>query len=142
MSLLIAASSAHAEALAAIHATAFPPAEQWNADSIAILVAQPGAFGFIHADGAMVLARVAADEGEILTLATAPALRRQGHARELLLAAQARAAGAGARSIFLEVSEANEPAKGLYDSLGYRQVGLRPFYYGATSAMILRFVFG
>ncbi len=138
MSRLVAATPAHAPAMAAIHAAAFAPSERWGTDAMAIQVALPGAFGFIDPDGAMVLARVAADEAEILTLATAPTLRRQGRGRELLAAAQASAAGAGARTMFLEVSETNDAARGLYAAMGYREVGRRPRYYGATAALTLR----
>src|SRR5437763_170902 len=67
-----AADSAHAEALACIHSRAFPEGERWGADAMALQLGLPGAFGFIDAEGGMVLARVAADEAEILTLAVLP----------------------------------------------------------------------
>lgn len=138
MSRLVTATPAHASAMAAIHAAAFALGERWGMDAMAIQVALPGAFGFIDPDGAMILARVAADEAEILTLATIPALRRQGRGRELLAAAQASAISAGARTMFLEVSEANDAARGLYAAMGYRQIGRRPRYYGETAALALR----
>ncbi len=138
MSPLVAATPAHAAAMAAIHAAAFPRAERWGEDAMAIQVALPGAFGLIDPEGAMVLARVAADEAEILTLATSPALRRQGRGRLLLRAAQASAARAGARAMFLEVSEANIAARELYEAMGYAPVGCRPRYYGAAAALTLR----
>ena len=138
MSRLVAATPSHAAAMATIHAAAFPLGQQWGVDAMAIQVALPGAFGLIDPDGALVLARVAADEAEILTLATVPSLRRQGRGRGLLTAAHANAARAGARVMFLEVSEANLPARGLYAAMGYRQVGRRPRYYGETAALTLR----
>jgi len=45
------AAQAHAAALAAIHATAFPPAEAWGADAISLQLALPGAFGLIDERG-------------------------------------------------------------------------------------------
>ena len=138
MSTLVAAAPVHAAAMTAIHAAAFPPGQRWGADAMAIQLGLPGAFGFIDARGAMVLARVAADEAEILTLATSPPLRRQGCGRRLLAAAQASAARSGAEAMFLEVSEANLAARGLYAAMGYVQVGRRPRYYGATAALTLR----
>src|SRR4029079_11031756 len=50
--------------LADIHAASF--AEPWSASALAELVASPGAFGFGGDDG-FTLARVVADEAEILT---------------------------------------------------------------------------
>ncbi|OJY65684.1 MAG: ribosomal-protein-alanine acetyltransferase [Rhodospirillales bacterium 70-18] len=129
----------HAAALAAIHAASFPPRERWGADAMALQLGLPGAFGLIDPAGGMVLARVAADEAEILTLAVAPALRRQGRARALLEAAAARAARAGAAALFLEVSAANAAARALYESCGFARVGLRTRYYSdGADALVMR----
>ena len=138
----VPATPAHAAAMAAIHAAAFPAGQRWGADAMAIQVAQPGAFGLIDLDGAMVLARVAADEAEVLTVATAPRMRRQGRARALLESAHGHAQRAGARCVFLEVSEANEPARALYAALGYVGVGRRPRYYGEVAALTMRLALG
>ena len=71
----------------------------------------PGAFGWIDAAGGMVLARVAADEAEILTLAVAPGARRGGVARRLMQAAMAEGARRHAASMVLEVGVANAAAR-------------------------------
>jgi ribosomal-protein-alanine N-acetyltransferase len=76
--------------MAAIHAEAFPPGEAWSAEIFAAQLGLPGVFGLIDERGGMILLRVAVDEAEILTLAVAPAARRQGMGR-----ARRRAAGAG-----------------------------------------------
>ncbi len=44
----------------------------------------PGTFGFLDARGGFILARSAGGEAEILTLAVAPAARRQGLGRALV----------------------------------------------------------
>ena len=75
------------------------------------------------------IVRSAGDEAEILTLAVDPSHRRQGLARALLAAAIDSLRKAGAKRLFLEVDEANEPARGLYQSLGAVAVGRRPRYY-------------
>lgn len=49
-----------------------------------------------------------------------PAQRRQGLAREAVGVLAREAQAAGARSIYLQVEEANEPAVRLYSSLGFR----------------------
>lgn len=132
------ASVAHAPAMALIHAAAFPPGARWGDDALALQLGLPGAFGFIDAQGGFVLARVAADEAEILTLAVDPAARRAGLGRSLMQAAMARAAERGALMMLLEVAEGNVAARGLYRSLAFTMVGRRARYYGAEDALVLR----
>ncbi len=136
---LLAAGPAHAAVLASIHAASFPPAEQWDEAGFATQLALPGYFGLIDPRGGFVLARVAADEAEILTLAVAPPLRRLGCGRALLNAAGMRAALLGAGAMFLEVSEANGGARALYALCGFREVGRRRRYYASgETALVLR----
>jgi ribosomal-protein-alanine N-acetyltransferase len=136
---VITASLAHAAVCAAIHLDAFPPIDAWNAQAFAELLAGPGVHGLIDARGGLVLVRQVADEAEILTLATAPALRRQGVARQLLAAALDWARVQGARTVFLEVSEANVPARALYAAAGFVGCGRRPRYYtDGSDALVLR----
>jgi [ribosomal protein S18]-alanine N-acetyltransferase len=135
------AAGAHAEALAYIHARAFPEGERWGAGAMALQLGLPGAFGFIEAAGGMVLARVAADEAEILTLAVLPQQRRRGLARALLERAMQAAAERGARTMFLEVAEANRAARAVYEAAGFVEVGQRRGYYrGGGGALVLRAV--
>lgn len=140
---LIQATSAHNHVMAAIHAASFPAKERWGADAMALQIALPGAFGFLAGargvPGGFVLARVAADEAEILTLAVLPASRRAGLAGMLLRAAWSRAAAAGETRILLEVAEDNTAARALYAKIGFEQVGRRRGYYGAgADALVLR----
>jgi [ribosomal protein S18]-alanine N-acetyltransferase len=135
---MIRASVAHAPALAAIHAASFPPGETWGVDAFAIQLALPGVFALLDPEGALILARVAADEAEILTLAVVPELRGKGHARALLGEAAATAAAAGAKTLFLEVSEANAPARRLYEAAGFAPAGRRRRYYpDGSDALVL-----
>ena len=136
---LEAAGPAHAEALAFLHARAFPEGERWGAEAMALQLGLPGAFGWIAPCGGMILARVAADEAEVLTLAVDPARRRAGLGRTLLDAALATAAGRGAKAMFLEVSEANWAARALYGLAGFVEIGRRRAYYRAGGdALVLR----
>ena len=131
--------AAHAEALAAIHAAAFPPDEAWSATVISLHAGLPGGFGFIDASGGMVLARTVMDEAEILTLAVLPQARRQGLGYRLLQAAMTRAAGTDARIMFLEVAEDNIPARTLYARCGFIAVGRRKRYYAnGDDALVMR----
>src|SRR5580658_7161355 len=97
---LEAAGVAHAAAMAAIHGAAFPPNEAWGADAFALQLALPGVFGWLDRRGGVILARVAADEAEVLTLAVAPEARRQGIGTRLFDAAMSLAASRGARTAF------------------------------------------
>ncbi len=133
------ASPYHAEAMAVLHAQAFPPAERWDAAAMRAQLGSPGVFGLLEPAGGMVLARVAADEAEILTLGVAPDARRQGIARGLLRAAGEHAAAKGAAALFLEVSAANLPAQALYAAAGFTEVGRRRRYYAdGSDALVLR----
>ena len=130
---------AHAAAMAAIHRTAFPRGEAWGTDAIALQLALPGVIGWLDRRGGMILARVAADEVEVLTLAVAPAARRRGLGTRLLYAAMTLATSRGARVAFLEVSIGNVAARTLYARAGFTPTGRRPRYYAdGTDALVLR----
>jgi ribosomal-protein-alanine N-acetyltransferase len=132
---------------AALHASAF--AFPWpQGDIEALLMARTtvadGAFGSKTNDlQGFILCRLAADEGEILTIAVAPRKRRKGLAARLLGASIARLSALGAKSLFLEVEAENTAARALYKRFGFEVVGERKSYYrkadGTTAlAYILR----
>ncbi len=136
---MIAAGPAAAAALAAIHAGAFPPEQTWDEAAFATQLALPGVFARMDPAGGMVLARVAGDEAEILTLAVLPGRRRRGIGRALLAAALAEAGARGAQALFLEVAEANRPARALYQAFGFVAVGVRRGYYAdGADGLVLR----
>jgi ribosomal-protein-alanine N-acetyltransferase len=88
-----------------------------------------------------IVSRVVLEEAEILSIAVASPRRGSGLARQLLDINLRRLAGLGARSVFLEVDEANVPALRLYRRAGFREVGRREAYYPAgrgSAALILR----
>lgn len=120
--------------LAALHKACFR--DFWTVQAIAQLLATPGTFAFAGAQG-FVLARVAGDEAEILTIAVMPGAQRRGLGRALLAAAAAHAAGLGARRLFLEVSTANAAALALYRGAGFDEVSRRKAYYGDQDALVL-----
>lgn len=136
------------DAAAALHAEAFH--QSWSGDEFASLLAQPGTFGFTaRGDGpaarplGMVLARLAAGEGEILTVAVAKAARGRGVGRLLMDNVLQRLHEERAEALFLEVEETNAPALALYRRLRFEEVGRRPAYYAGTdgrrtSALVLR----
>jgi len=122
-----------AEIVARIHASCFD--EDWNAATIKKVLAMPGAFGFTaRADPAsdiagFALARIVADECELLSLGVAPNWRGLGIGGGLFDAAMVRACALNAVRFYLEVAEDNTDALRLYAVRGLVSVGRRPDYY-------------
>jgi ribosomal-protein-alanine N-acetyltransferase len=73
--------------------------------------------------------RLVVDEMQVMNVAVDPSCRRRGLARRLLAFAMARAARAGARRALLELRAGNREALALYESLGFRSLGVRRGYY-------------
>ena len=75
---------------------------------------------------------------EFPVLATDPAHQGRGHMKKLL--SEVISARCQAAEIWLEVHEANLPARSLYNSLGFAEVGRRPRYYadGGTALLLSR----
>ena len=69
------------------------------------------------------------DEVHILNVATHPDDRRKGHARRLLDHVLDFARRKGCRFVTLEVRKSNTGAQTLYESLGFKPIGVRPHYY-------------
>ena len=118
-----------AEALAAIHAEVFPASAAWDAATMTALLGLAGVFGFRCGSEGFILVRHVLDEAEILTLAVLPASRRRGLGAVLVETAAATATALGAGRMFLEVAEANGPARALYRAMEFERIGLRRNYY-------------
>ncbi|RLP69331.1 ribosomal-protein-alanine N-acetyltransferase [Mycetocola reblochoni] len=87
-----------------------------------------------------VLAPERSGDADIQTIAVADAARGRGWGRLLVSELMALAAGRGARELFLEVREDNPVAQGLYRSLGFEQIAVRPGYYQpeGVDALVMR----
>jgi ribosomal-protein-alanine N-acetyltransferase len=90
-----------------------------------------------------VIARHAAGEAEVLSIAVDASARGCGLGGKLLQRNLQRLAGLGVREVFLEVGADNAPALALYDRMGFAQVGKRERYYGDgpaldSTALVLR----
>ncbi len=132
---------ADAAAIAAVHGASFK--RGWGEDEIYRLLIENNVVAHRAMSGArligFILARRAAGEAEILSVAIAPAWRGRALARPLLDLHLRRLAGLGVRSVFLEVGERNAPAARLYRRAGFREVGRRQGYYeGGATALVLR----
>jgi [ribosomal protein S18]-alanine N-acetyltransferase len=69
------------------------------------------------------------DELHVNTMAVDHPHRRHGLALQLMRHVMAEAARQGARRATLEVRESNEPARRLYEALGFQVTAIRPCYY-------------
>lgn len=132
---LLALTAQDAESMAALHALAFEVA--WTASAFASLVQSPGVFALaVKGESGLesfIVIRAVAGEAEILTLATAPASRRRGLARNLLDSGLKLSAQTGAEKVFLEVAHDNRAAIDLYQDCDFRPTGRRSAYYARRS---------
>ena len=130
---LLWASPERAEDVAAIHAELFAPS--WNRDAMQMLLEHPYAASLIaivgpeRDKGGFVLAQVAGDEAEILSVGVIPKWQRLGLGRRLVEGLIRAVQRADARRLFLEVAVDNLAALKLYEALDFRRVGRRPKYY-------------
>jgi [ribosomal protein S18]-alanine N-acetyltransferase len=121
--------------MAALHRSCFP--RPWDEAAMATFIASPDTLcllGSVNhqtepAPAGFLIARKAADEAELLTLAVVPGRRRAGVARALLTAAMAMLGESGAKQLLFEVEEGNDAAVEIYRSLGATVVGRRARYY-------------
>lgn len=136
------ASRADVAALAVLERAAFD--DPWSVAQLTEALGWSGAIAFV-VDGSRgiagyVLGRVVVDEGEILSIAVDPALRRAGLGRALLDGALAAMVDRGARAAWLEVRVSNAAARAMYGAAGFVAAGLRRGYYRQPpeDALVLR----
>ncbi|KAA0580301.1 GNAT family N-acetyltransferase [Azospirillum sp. B21] len=140
------AGSLESGVVAALQQACFPE-DPWDEASVATLTAPPAGFAVIALDVqdqpvGFVMARVAAEDAEILAIGVLPQARQGGVGRLLVEAAVAGSGDLGATALFLEVAEDNQAAWTLYKACGFFSVGRRPGYYkrpdGRVAALVLR----
>ncbi|MEO0496632.1 MAG: GNAT family N-acetyltransferase [Pseudomonadota bacterium] len=125
--------------LASLHAQAFP--RPWTDGEFEKLVADEAnlSLGLREASHSPVRAfllirrAIAAGEAEILSIAVDQAWQRRGLGYRLLDESVRRLNADSLESLFLEVDETNQPARALYDRLGFEVVGRRKGYYSTPS---------
>ena len=114
---IVTMEAVHVPQVAALEKAVFP--DPWSERSVASELDNPLSLWLVAQAGDVVLGYVGSQsvmgEADMMNLAVAPAARRQGLAR--------------AHSLTLEVRASNGPAKMLYESMGFVQVGRRPGYY-------------
>lgn len=130
------ATAADAGALAALYAEALPPG--WPAEELAEACSDPSRAVFKATEGSylhgFLILQFAADEAEILAIATAKDWRRRGLAASLLRRGISACQDRIMSCIYLEVAENNTPARRLYEKFGFVVIGRRENYYRSSSS--------
>ena len=140
------AQPADADPLSAIERRCF--GDPWSPAGFRYALLTPGTFGLVAERGSAVLgyliARLVADEAEVLNLAVVPEARRRGIGGALLRAGLERCTEDQVKEVFLEVRESNHNARALYLAHGFRAVGQRAAYYRnpPEDAVVLRLTLG
>ena len=107
--------------------------DPWTRADILNILSSEGAMCYTaKKDGkviAYIVGRTVIPEGEIYRIATLPEYRGRGVAYRLLDFAVKTERGSGLESLFLEVRKNNLPARALYASYGFTEIGIRKNYY-------------
>ena len=107
--------------------------EAWSEKSVASELTNQLSLWLVALDGERVSGYVGSQsvlgESDMMNVAVHPDYRRQGIAEKLCLALVEALKEKGNHCLTLEVRASNEPAKALYEKLGFIQVGLRKNYY-------------
>jgi ribosomal-protein-alanine N-acetyltransferase len=135
---LLWAAPERAHEIADLHGRLFDP--PWDAESVAQLIEHPAAAAFVaqmrgpKALAGFLIAQIAADEAEILSIGVAPEWQRRGIARHMVEGLVRAAQRAQVKRLFLEVAVTNTAANRLYRGLGFEPVGRRAGYYQRPGA--------
>ena len=118
--------------------------DPWCAEAVASELDNPLSLWLVAVAGDAVIGYVGSQsvlgEADMMNLAVSPAHRRGGVAKTLLQALEQALQENQVYCLSLEVRQSNEPARTLYTTCGYEQVGLRPNYYRhpRENALILK----
>lgn len=118
--------------------------DPWSEKSIASELENPLSCWIVACDEARVVGYVGSqtviDETDMMNLAVHPDYRRSGIAGKLVEKLIASLMLRQSRCLTLEVRASNDPARSLYEKLGFCQIGLRKNYYRnpKEDAIILR----
>ena len=131
---LLWASPDQAAEIAHLHGQLFSPG--WSEESVRSLLDHPGSTAFLAVLAGQppttvgfVMAQLAADEAEILSIGVAPEWQRKGIGRRLVEGVARAVQRAEAKTLHLEVAADNDAAMELYRRAGFLGTGLRRGYY-------------
>ena len=132
----------HVEQVAALEKECF--SDPWSVRSIASELNNPLSLWFVAVEGDQVVGYVGSQsvmgEADMMNISVTEDWRRKGIAQRLVGSLVDALKEKEVHCLTLEVRASNEPAKALYEKLGFQQVGRRPNYYRnpKEDALILR----
>lgn len=139
---IVPMTDAHVPAIAELETVCFR--DPWIESSIRSELTNPLSYWLVALKDGAVIGYVGSQsvlgEADVMNVAIHPDHRRKGVAKALFSALEQALKAKEVYCLSLEVRASNEPAKALYDGMGYVQVGRRPNYYRnpQEDALILR----
>ena len=140
--MIVAMNETHIAQVAALEKICF--SDPWSETSVASELVNPLSCWLVAEEDGVVAGYVGSqtviDESDMMNVAVHPDHRRKGIAEALVVELVEALKKRESRCLTLEVRASNEPAKALYEKLGFNQVGLRKNYYRnpKEGALILR----
>lgn len=129
--MIVKMSEAHVSQVAELERLCF--SSPWSEKSVASELKNPLSLWLIALEGDTVAGYVGSQtvmgETDMMNIAVHPDFRRRGIAEALVSELVEKLKGQGSHSLALEVRASNEPARALYEKLGFSLVGKRPNYY-------------
>ena len=111
----------------------------WNRKHLEDELKQPASFQFVAREAesdkilAVLIGRIAADEGEMLKLAVDRSVRQQGIGIQLLDFGLSFCREQGVERCYLELRVSNSQARQLYEKCSFSAVGSRKNYYNSPA---------
>ncbi|MDD3652448.1 ribosomal protein S18-alanine N-acetyltransferase [Immundisolibacter sp.] len=121
--------------VAAIERQSYPAAQAWSEGIFRDCLRVGYLCRVLEVDGVLAgygILSVAAGEAHLLNVCASPAFRGRGIGRLLVEHFLDLADRYKAHTVYLEVRPSNTVARALYESLGFRRVGVRKSYYPAA----------
>ena len=138
----VAMNLSHVHAVARLEEICFH--DPWSLNAITSEVSNPLSAWIVALEGERVVGYVGSqsviDQADMMNIAVDPDYRRHGIAEHLVGELETQLRERDVRELLLEVRVSNEPARKLYEKLGFTVVGRRPGYYSRPreDALIMR----
>ena len=140
--MIVKMNESHVSQVAELEKICF--SDPWSEKSVASELSNPLSLWLVAEEEGRVAAYIGSqtvmDETDMMNVAVHPDFRRQGLGEQLVTQLVEQLKEKGSHCLLLEVRASNAPAIGLYEKLGFAQIGRRKNYYRnpREDALILR----